>query len=204
MGAEVYRAGRSKGEVTATVCCSLPDKIFFQLRIVIIVKHWVSIVCPMMDFPEDNERIEESRDELGRISSENFLVRIDYDALVRSLTGLLIIVIAIWLLAGIVKLMIALYAGLVDVWAHSAEEMVASTVIMLALLEIIRTLQAYLELGRVRLTFILDTALVVLIGELIGLWFKDYTTIKVLLSLAVISMLVVLRIVTAKYSRLLL
>lgn len=157
-----------------------------------------------MNFPEDNERNEESWDEQDRISSKNFLMHIDYDALVRSLTGLLIIALAIWLLAGIVKLMIALYDSLVGVWAHSAEEMVVSTLIMLALLEVIRTLQAYLELGRVRLTFILDTALVVLIGELIGLWFKDYTTIKVLLSLTVISILVALRIVTAKYSKLLL
>lgn len=158
----------------------------------------------MMNFPENHERNEEPRDEQSRALPENFLTHIDYDALVRSITGLLIMALALWLLAGVVKLMIALYQGLVGVWAHSAEEMVVSTLIMLALLEIIRTLQAYLELGRVRLTFILDTALVVLIGELIGLWFKDYTTGKVLLSLMVISMLVVLRIITAKYSRLLL
>ena len=108
------------------------------------------------------------------------------------------------MLAGIVRLVIDLYLGLMDKWTHAAEEIIVSTLIMLALLEIIRTLQSYLELGRVRVTFILDTALVVLIGELIGLWFKDYTPFKVLLSLAVIATLVMLRIVTAKYSKLLL
>lgn len=157
----------------------------------------------MINSPEHTEHGNALQSEQIIVSSKNFLTRLDYDALVRSITGLLIIVISVWLLAGIVKLMMALYDGLIGVWAHSAEEMVASTVIMLALLEIIRTLQAYLELGRVRLTFILDTALVVLIGELIGLWFKDYTISKVLLSLAVISTLVVLRIITAKYSKLL-
>ena len=158
----------------------------------------------MMNFPEDIERNEEFRVEQYNKPPKNFLLHFNYDALVRSLTGLLIIALAIWLIAGIVKLMLGLYGGLTGAWAHSAEEMVVSTLIMLALLEIIRTLQAYIELGRLRLTFILDTALVVLISELIGLWFKDYTTIKVLLSLAVISTLVVLRIVTAKYSKLLL
>ena len=158
----------------------------------------------MMNFSEGVELNHDLQDEELRGSPKNFLTRLDYDALVSSITGLLIIVISVWLLAGIVKLMMSLYHGLIGVWSHSAEEMIASTVIMLALLEIIRTLQAYLELRRVRLTFILDTALVVLIGELIGLWFKDYTTSKVLLSLTVISMLVVLRIVTAKFSRLLL
>ena len=136
----------------------------------------------MMNFPEYNEHNNELQDEQLRASPKNFLTRLDYDALVSSITGLLIIVISVWLLAGIVKLIMALYHGLIGVWSHSAEEMIASTVIMLALLEIIRTLQAYLELRRVRLTFILDTALVVLIGELIGLWFKDYTISKVLCS----------------------
>jgi uncharacterized membrane protein (DUF373 family) len=71
---------------------------------------------------------------------------------------------------------------------------------MLALLEVIRTLQAYLALGRVRVTFILDTALVVLIGELMGLWFREYSPEKVLLGLGVIVTLVILRIVTVKFS----
>ena len=39
------------------------------------------------------------------------------------------------------------------------------------------------KLGRVRVTFILDTALVVLIGELMGLWFREYAPEKVLLGL---------------------
>lgn len=157
----------------------------------------------MINLPDQQEPRDDHWEAQDYRSAKNFLTRLDYDTLVHSITGLLIIVIAIWLLAGIVKLLLALYDGLIGGWAHSAEEMVASTVIMLALLEIVRTLQAYLVLGRVRLTFILDTALVVLIGELIGLWFKDHSTSKVLLSLSVISVLVILRIATAKYSKLL-
>jgi hypothetical protein len=61
-------------------------------------------------------------------------------------------------------------------------------------------LQAYLKLGRVRVTFILDTALVVLIGELTGLWFREFAPEKVVLGLVVIVTLVVLRIITARYS----
>jgi hypothetical protein len=52
----------------------------------------------------------------------------------------------------------------------------------------------------VRVTFIIDAALVVLISELIGLWFKEYAAEKVLLGLGVIVTLVALRIVTAHYS----
>jgi uncharacterized membrane protein (DUF373 family) len=85
-------------------------------------------------------------------------------------------------------------------WSKGAEQSVLGGLLLLALLEVIRTLQAYLALGRVRVTFIIDTALVMLIGELMGLWFREYAPEKVLLALAVIVTLAALRVVTARYS----
>jgi len=121
-------------------------------------------------------------------------------ALVRVLTGLLIVTLCLWMGAGIVNVVLDLRQSLSRGWAGAAERTIIDTLIMLALLEVIRTLQAYLKLGRVRVTFILDTALVVLIGELMGLWFKEYAPEKVLLGLGVIVTLVALRIVTARFS----
>jgi uncharacterized membrane protein (DUF373 family) len=123
-----------------------------------------------------------------------------YPALVRHLTGLLILALCLWMLAGIIHLVAGLRETLAAGWASIAEHVIIKALIMLALLEVIRTLQAYLKLGRVRVTFILDTALVVLIGELMGLWFKEYAPEKVLLGLGVIITLVALRIVTARFS----
>jgi uncharacterized membrane protein (DUF373 family) len=121
-------------------------------------------------------------------------------ALVRMLTSLLIVALCLWMGAGIVNVVLDLRQSLSSGWAGVAERTIIDTLIMLALLEVIRTLQAYLKLGRVRVTFILDTALVVLIGELMGLWFKEYAPEKVLLGLGVIITLVALRIVTARFS----
>jgi uncharacterized membrane protein (DUF373 family) len=114
-----------------------------------------------------------------------------YPALIRILTGLLIVVLCAWMLVGGINMVLAL---------GNAFGAIINALILLALLEVIRTLQAYLKLGRVRVTFILDTALVVLISELMGLWFREYAPEKVLLGLGVIVTLVVLRIVTAKFS----
>ena len=121
-------------------------------------------------------------------------------ALVRMLTSLLIVALCLWMGAGIVNVVLDLRQSLSSGWTRVAERTIIDTLIMLALLEVIRTLQAYLKLGRVRVTFILDTALVVLIGELMGLWFKEYAPEKVLLGLGVIVTLVVLRIATASFS----
>jgi len=78
--------------------------------------------------------------------------------------------------------------------------MIKDIVIILALLEVIRVFKTYLVMGRIKVTFILDVALVVLIGELISLWYREYSIVEVFMSIFVISALVFLRIVTSKYS----
>lgn len=122
-----------------------------------------------------------------------------YPALVRALTGIAIVILCLWMSAGIVNLALQLTQGVRVAWAKAGERAIVDALILLALLEVVRTLQSYLKLGRVRLTFILDTALVVLISELMGLWFREYAPDKVLLGLSVIVTLVALRIITAKF-----
>jgi uncharacterized membrane protein (DUF373 family) len=87
-----------------------------------------------------------------------------------------------------------------DGWANVVEHIIIDVVLVLAVLELIRILQSYLAVGRVKVTFILDVALVVLIGELIGLWYKAYTLIEVGLHIAVIAVLTLLRIVSIRFS----
>lgn len=119
---------------------------------------------------------------------------------VRLITLLIMLAVGLWMLAGIVQLFMHLPTVFTRGWTSTAEHTIVSCLLLLALLEVVRTLQAYISLGRVRVTFILDTALVVLIGELMGLWFREYAPEKVLLSLGVIATLVGLRIATARFS----
>jgi uncharacterized membrane protein (DUF373 family) len=123
-----------------------------------------------------------------------------YPALVRLLTVTLIVVLCVWIGAGAVNILLAVGKITNTAWTDAAQRTIVDSLIMLALLEVVRALQSYLKLGRVRVTFIIDAALVVLIGELIGLWFKEYAADKVLLGMGVIVTLVALRIVTARYS----
>jgi len=114
--------------------------------------------------------------------------------------GLIMIALYLWLLSGFAILLIKLYDAFLNGWLIGAEGMIKDTVIMLATLELIRTLQSYLLIGRVKVTFILDVALVVLIGELISLWYRKYEVTEVLLGIFVVATLVALRIITTKYS----
>jgi uncharacterized membrane protein (DUF373 family) len=132
---------------------------------------------------------------LNSILSPNF-----YGLMVKVLIGLLMISLGLWLVTGIFSLFKHMLVAVTGSWGHEAEKIIVDVVIILAILELVRTLQSYLELGRVKLTLILDASLVVLIGELISLWYRDYTTIEVMLSMGVITMLTLLRIVTVKFS----
>ncbi len=123
-----------------------------------------------------------------------------YALMVRMLVGGVMLALGLWLASGIVNLLIQLYLAASHGWTHSAEGMIADVVIMLAVLELVRTLQSYLELGRVKVTLILDVTLVVLVGELISLWYREYTPLEVMLSLGVVTTLTLLRIITVKFS----
>jgi len=114
--------------------------------------------------------------------------------------GILMITIYLWMTLGIIHLLLNLYQSFPDNWSHGAEVMIKDIVVILATLELIRVFQTYLLMGRVKVTFILDVALVVLIGELISLWYREYSTNEVFMSTFVISILIALRIVTTKFS----
>lgn len=123
-----------------------------------------------------------------------------YPVVVKILTAGLMIAVSIWIFTGIIALIGNLLHVADDGWEIVAHHSIMKIITMLALLELLRTLYSYLQLGRVKVTFILDAALVVLIGELIGLWYREYTSMEVVLSLVVITVLVILRIITSKYS----
>lgn len=116
------------------------------------------------------------------------------------IVGVLMVALYVWIGAGILSLLGNLPDILRNGWAYVAEHIIIDIVLILAVLELIRILQSYLAVGRVKVTFILDVAVVVLIGELIGLWYKEYTAMEVGLHIAAITVLTLLRIVSIRFS----
>jgi len=128
------------------------------------------------------------------------LSQVWHSRIIGFLIGISMIAIYLWMAYGIINLLLGLYQAYPDNWFHGAEKMIKDAVIILASLELIRVFQSYLLLGRVKVTFILDVALVVLIGELISLWYAEHGAEEVILSVFVIAVLIVLRIITTKFS----
>jgi uncharacterized membrane protein (DUF373 family) len=87
---------------------------------------------------------------------------------------------------------------------HSAEivlrQVIINTLMLLALVEVFKTTVTYFREGRVKVTFIVDTILVVMLTEVISQWFKggDWQPLAVLC--VILLILGVVRIMAVRWS----
>ncbi len=84
---------------------------------------------------------------------------------------------------------------------HDISKVVIVNVLMiLAILEVFRTVLIYFAEGRVKVTFIIDTALVVVLTEVMAFWFKDIEYHKLIMVIGLVFTLIIARIVAIRFS----
>lgn len=87
---------------------------------------------------------------------------------------------------------------------HSTEgvlrQVIVNTLMLLALVEVFKTTVTYFREGRVKVTFIVDTILVVMLTEVISQWFKggDWQALTALLGILLV--LSVVRVMAVRWS----
>jgi uncharacterized membrane protein (DUF373 family) len=110
-----------------------------------------------------------------------------------------------------VTLLIALIGGaLKTLWElrlfidHSAEvvlrQVIVNTLMLLALVEVFKTTVTYFREGRVKVTFIVDTILVVMLTEVISQWFKGGDWQPLMMLLGILVVLSVVRVMAVRWS----
>jgi len=118
----------------------------------------------------------------------------------KGVLSLLMGVLLLSLLAGVAKMAWDLrlfWAGELEV---ALRRIIIDALIVLAVVEVFRTVLAYFTEGRVKVTFIVDAVLVVMLTEVISLWFKGGTW-EAFGSIAVLILtLGVMRIMAIRYS----
>jgi len=114
--------------------------------------------------------------------------------------SLLIVTILIGLAGGVMKTFI----GLRLLWTADLEiglrHLIVSTLTLLAVVEVLKTTLAYFSEGRVRVTFIVDTVLVVMLTEVISLWFTGGEWQKLALLAGILLTLGLIRVVAVRFS----
>ena len=122
------------------------------------------------------------------------------DCAVRGILILLLAVIVVTMGWAAVKTLM----GLKEIFQqdiHGAlKHVMVNSLTILAMLEVFMTTLAYFSEGRVKVTFIIDTVLVVILTEIMVFWFKEIEYARVVMVIALVLSLVAARILAIRFS----
>lgn len=93
----------------------------------------------------------------------------------------------------------------VDLWKSSlqlvTQVIIVDTLTLLALFEIYLTILTYFKESRVKVTYVVDSVFIIMLSELMKLWFNHQATIETCgLMIAVLFSLAIIRLLTVRYS----
>jgi uncharacterized membrane protein (DUF373 family) len=91
---------------------------------------------------------------------------------IKSVLSLLIVTILLALAGGVLNTFLDLRLLLSQPLEVALRQIIVDTLILLAVVEVFKTTLTYFSEGRVKVTFIVDTILVVMLTEVISQWFK--------------------------------
>src|SRR4029077_5952144 len=118
----------------------------------------------------------------------------------RFILSLLILTILLGLAGGVVKTFLDLRLLLSADVEVALRKVLVDTLTLLAVVEVLKTTLAYCSDGRVRVTFIIDTVLVVMLTEVISRWFTGGEWHQFAILGGILITLGLMRIVAVRYS----
>jgi uncharacterized membrane protein (DUF373 family) len=130
----------------------------------------------------------------------NYDVTRAWEAGTRFILSLLTLTILLGLAGGVVKTFLDLRLLLSADVEVALRQVVVDTLTLLAVVEVLKTTLAYCSDGRVRVTFIIDTVLVVMLTEVISRWFTGGEWRQFTILGGILITLGLMRIVAIRYS----
>lgn len=123
-----------------------------------------------------------------------------WDRAIRFTLSLLILTIVIGLIGGVGKTFLDLRLLLSADLEIALRHIIVDALTLLAVVEVLKTALTYCSDGRVRVTFIVDTVLVVMLTEIISRWFSggDWQQFAVLIG--ILLALGAIRVIAVRYS----
>lgn len=83
---------------------------------------------------------------------------------------------------------------------HTIETLILDTIVIVALVEIIRSILSYLSEGRVRVTLIIETVLIIMLNEIVRGRFEGEPNVNTLYLVGVVIVLMILRVLAIRVS----
>lgn len=114
--------------------------------------------------------------------------------------SLLIVTILAGLAGGVIKTFMGLRLLVTADLDSGLRHLIVNTLMLLAVVEVLKTTLAYFSEGRVRVTFIVDTVLVVMLTEVISQWFTGGDWQKLGILALLLTTLGLVRVVAVRFS----
>lgn len=119
---------------------------------------------------------------------------------IKLVLSLLILTILLALTGGVIKTLLDLALLVHNPVEVALRQIIVDTLILLAVVEVFKTTLTYFSEGRVKVTFIVDTILVVMLTEIISEWFKGVHVEQFVILGAILLALAVIRVMTVRFS----
>jgi uncharacterized membrane protein (DUF373 family) len=119
---------------------------------------------------------------------------------IKLVLSLALLTILVALGGGVIKTFMDLRLLVSEPVEFALRQIIVDMLILLAVVEVFKTMLTYFSEGRVKVTFIVDTILVVMMTEVIAQWFKGGDLSHLAVLGGVILTLGVMRIVAVKFS----
>ncbi len=127
-------------------------------------------------------------------------IAVFFSTAIRFLLNALILVITVALAVGVVKSGIDLFSSLNKPLETILQQMLLDIVFIVALVEIAITILGYLKDGYVQVRYIVDTILIIMLNEVVTVWFKG-ASLQESIGLAIIILsLAIVRITVIRFS----
>ncbi len=123
-------------------------------------------------------------------------IAVFFSTAIRFMLNALVLIISIALVVGVIKAGIDLFANINKPLEVLLQQMLLDIVFIVALVEITIAILGYLKDGAVHVRYIVDTILIIMLNEVVTIWFKG-ASLEESISLAVILLaLAAIRITT--------
>ena len=123
-----------------------------------------------------------------------------WDAGIRFTLSLLIVTILLALVGGVIQTFLDLRLLVSTNLDEALRHIIVDALTLLAVVEVLKTTVTYCSYGRVRVTFIVDTVLVVMLTEIISRWFSGGEWHQFAVLGGILFALGLIRIVAVRYS----
>jgi len=119
---------------------------------------------------------------------------------IKVVLSLLIVTILLGLAGGVFRIFLNLQTLIHHPIEQALRQLIVDTLIILAIVEVFKTTLTYFSEGRVKVTFIVDTILVVMLTEIISKWFSEAPASQWMTLGGILLTLGIIRIVAVQWS----